>query len=277
MGTTSGRRVVVGVAVQTVLMLLLTACGGGSADVSTDPTAQPSADPTTATEAPTTEADSVKSEAVVEVPDPTPTPVATTEPPEPVATPTPTEDRGLTGRPTGDIQDAGDQMGVSGETIYDSYSVITDDTGAIEVEVPTVWADVDGLPYNDADGRQLFDVRAAEDLEAFSGTWDVPGVIVTASREVAQSQDEVTLLDELVDPLSGACTYLGRQPYDDGLYTGQTDVYDGCGGTQTGYIVVGAVPASRAFVVRVQVQVVDERDLEALQHALDSFIITGDV
>ncbi len=258
-----------------VAALLLSACGGGD-DVASDPTPTPPTASASASES------SVKSEAEVDLPatpeaTPTPAPAPTPTPAPTAAAPT-TEPQSLTGRPASDdLAQAGADMGVSGESSYEGYTVITDDTGAIQVEVPTGWTDVDGRPYTDESGRQLFDVRASSDLVSFNDTWDTPGVIVTASREVAQSQDEVTLLDELVEPFSGVCTYLGREPYDDGLYTGFADVFDSCGGTDTGYIVVGAVPESRAFVIRVQVQVVAERDLEALQRALDSYINTGDV
>ncbi|HUG84288.1 MAG TPA: hypothetical protein VMM13_06965, partial [Euzebya sp.] len=84
-------------------------------------------------------------------------------------------------------------------------------------------------------------------------------------------------LDELLGNFSSACTYLGRQPYDDGLYTGQADVYENCAGTETGYLILGAVPNTRAFLIRVEVQVVEERDVEALGQALNTFVIVGDV
>ncbi|MGI9015840.1 MAG: hypothetical protein ACR2HR_01835 [Euzebya sp.] len=263
-----------------VLAIVASACSGGDdTAVVDDPTDTASVAPT-ATATPTSE----KSESQVIVPaspsaTPTETATAPAPPPEPTATPVPTATAtggGLEGRPAGE-EFGGAMDDIGGQTTYDGYTTITDDTGAIEVEVPTEWSDVDGRPYNDEQGRQLFDVRAAPDLQPFAETWDVPGIIVTASTEVAQSQNEETLLDELVGPFSGVCSYTGRQPYDDGLYTGQADVYENCGGTDTAYLVVGAVPASRSFVVRVQVQVVEERDLEALERALASFIITGDV
>ena len=160
---------------------------------------------------------------------------------------------------------------------YSEYVVITDDSGSIQLAVPSEWSEIDGRPYQDAQGRTLFDVRASSNLEQFQSAWDTPGVIVTASQEVAQSQNEVTLLDELVPGLSGQCTYDGRQPYSDAVYTGQFDVYSNCGGVGASYVVVGAVPSSRAFVIRVQVQVNAQRDLQALDAVLQSFEIVGDV
>jgi hypothetical protein len=196
---------------------------------------------------------------------PTPAPAA---PPPPPAAPESGDDP---------LAGAGDDMGISGPATYDSYTVITDDTGAIAVEVPAEWIDVDGRPFTDDNGVDFFDVQASTDLEAFITGWDVPGIIVNASTEAAQSQNEVGLLDQRLEAFSGQCTYLGREPYADPLYTGQADLFTDCGGTSTGYVILAAVPDSRAFLIRVEVQIVEERDLEAVERALASFVITGDV
>ena len=265
------------------LAFFLAACGGDDAPVADlTATTEPAEDeePTVppAPPAPTTEeeASGVKDAPTIEAtipPAPSPAPAATATPVPVPAAPAPP--------PAPAVSDAmdqfGDDMGAGGAASYDSYVTITDDTGAIQLDVPAEWTDIDGRPYTDDQGRQLFDVRASPDLQGYLDTWDVPAVIVTASREVAQTENEVTLLDELVGPFSEACTYLGREPYDDGLYVGQVDVFDACGGTQTGYIILGAVPSTRAFVIRVQVQVVEERDIEALIQALNTFVIVGDV
>ena len=147
----------------------------------------------------------------------------------------------------------------------------------MSVEVPAEWSDVDGAPYQGADGTQRTDVRAASDLEAFQTGWTTPGMIFTASSQLAQSSDEVAVLDELVEPLSGQCTYAGRQPYEDAAYTGQYDTFTDCGGVGATYVVVGAVPPDRSFVIRVQIQANAERDLEALDRILRTFVVTGQV
>lgn len=249
------------------LALLATACGGDEpAETTAAPTPAATADAVEPTVSEPAEAP--RTEVEVEVP--------TEATAEPTATPTPTPAPAATAT-AAPVDGAGDSMDVGGATTYDAYTVVTDDTGAIQVEIPAEWAQVDGRPYDDAEGRQFYDVRASTDLEAFSTGWEVPGIIVNASTDAAQSQNETALLDERVGVFSGVCTYVGRQPYDDGLYTGQADVYENCAGTETGYLILGAVPSSRAFLIRVEVQVVEERDLEALQRALDTFVIVGDV
>lgn len=160
---------------------------------------------------------------------------------------------------------------------YSGYTAITDDTGAISVEVPNEWSDVDGAPYTPDDGIQRFDVRASSDLAAFLGGWDTPGMIFTASSGLAAVSDENAILDELVESGSSQCTYEGRQPYEDAAYSGQFDTYTNCGGVGATYVVVGAVPADRSFVMRVQIQANAERDFEALDRILRSFVVVGQV
>jgi serine protease Do len=160
---------------------------------------------------------------------------------------------------------------------YGQYTTISDDTGAISVEVPAEWSDVDGRPYTGQDGTARTDVRAAGNLQAFAEGWTTPGMIFTASSQLAQSSNENAVLDELVDPLSRQCTYAGRQPYSDAAYTGAYDTYTDCGGVGATYVVVGAVPPDRSYVIRVQVQANAERDFEALDRILRSFVVTGQV
>jgi len=164
------------------------------------------------------------------------------------------------------------------DATYAEYVTIADDTGAISVDVPAEWGDVDGAPYTGEDGLARTDVRASSDLAAFQSTWETPGMIFTASSAVAQSSNEFTLLDELNGSLVEQCeTYEGRQPYSDPLYTGQFDSYLNCGGTGAAYIVVGAVPPDRSYVIQVQIQVNRDRDLEAADRILNSFVVTGGV
>ena len=41
------------------------------------------------------------------------------------------------------------------------------------------------------------------------------------------------------------------------------------------YLSLAAVPADRAFIISVQIQVVTDRDLEALDRILDTFLVVG--
>ncbi len=176
-----------------------------------------------------------------------------------------------------ELEEEAPAAGADAGATYAGYTTITDDTGAIQVEVPSEWSDVDGAPFQSDEGVQLYDVRASSDLSAFLQGWDTPGMIFTASSQLAATSDEVALLDELVEDGSSQCTYEGRQPYEDAAYTGQYDTYTNCGGTGATYVVVGAVPQDRSFVIRVQIQANSERDFEALDRILRSFVVVGEV
>jgi serine protease Do len=157
---------------------------------------------------------------------------------------------------------------------YSGYTWITDDTGLIRVSVPNSWTDIDGRPLLNNQG---VDVRASSDLKLFQETWDTPGVIVSVFGGSGQFLDVAPLLDERVEPLSSDCTYAGRGPYSDALYTGQFDLYTECGGIGAAYVVVGAVPVDSQFTIRVEVQVNSARDLDALDKVLDSFHVTSNI
>ncbi len=160
---------------------------------------------------------------------------------------------------------------------YSGYTTITDDTGAVSVAVPNEWTDVDGAPYTGEDGIQRVDVRASTSLEAFANGWDTPGMILTASSGLVQSSTVDDVLDQLGAGGAEQCTYEGRQPYSDQLYTGVFDVFTNCGGTTATYVIVAAQPEDGAFVVSVQFQANTDRDYEALDQVLSTFVVTGSV
>lgn len=157
------------------------------------------------------------------------------------------------------------------------YVLITDDTGAIQVEVPDEWGDVDGAPYVDEEGRSVIDVRAASDLAVFESSWSIPGVIFSASSEWAQTTTEEELMDLALEPLQSQCFYDGRYPYEDPAYVGMYDLYFDCGDELATYVVVAARPPEGNFIILVQVQANTDRDFDALDRVLASFYVIGDV
>lgn len=70
------------------------------------------------------------------------------------------------------------------------------------------------------------------------------------------------------------CDDGGRTPYQDPLYIGEAQLWTECGGTGAIYIVVAAVPADGTFMVRVEIQAVEARDLDAADRVLDTFVAT---
>lgn len=153
---------------------------------------------------------------------------------------------------------------------YTQYVSISDDTGSLTVEVPAEWNDVDGSLWT-VDGEQIgWQITAAPDINGYNSSWTTPGMFFGASIDLA-SYSEEELLD--IFDYSESCSYGGREPYEDALYTGVYDLWSACGGTDTLFVVVSATPESRAYIILVAVQVVTEADLAALDQILNTFIV----
>ena len=71
-----------------------------------------------------------------------------------------------------------DELG-SGDTgagsTYDSFSIVTDDSNAIQVEVPDEWSDVRRRLADDRRG-QAPSIQASPDVDQFLNSFDVPGM-----------------------------------------------------------------------------------------------------
>ena len=159
----------------------------------------------------------------------------------------------------------------SGQASYGSYVTVTDDLGRISVEIPAEWSDVNGAP-GEVNGVTIADIRASTDLAAFASTWTVPGVIVTAADLPGTTPTQI--LDTERENFGGQCTFDSRRPYSDPLYVGEFDIYRDCGGTGVTYVIVAAqLPDRTGPIIEVQVQVNGERDIEALDRIVDSFVV----
>ncbi len=166
--------------------------------------------------------------------------------------------------------DLSDDLGdvATGTTTYGEYVTVSDDSGFLTVDVPAAWSDVDGSP-----GLFGPDVTASTDVAAFFQTYDVSGIEFQATDiQTNQTPDEV--LDAVSSGQASQCTSLGRQPYADPAYTGVSEVFQDCAGTETDFVWLAFEPADLAFHGVVGVQITNEADIEALERALDSFLVT---
>ena len=175
----------------------------------------------------------------------------------------------------GDEVEGNDTTGGPGPGGYSGFVRVTDDTGVIGVEIPVEWADIDGATPWSVRGEDVGPgLAAAADIETFFASFREPGVFVGAAPGLALTEDE--LLDYVKDEQFNfsSCTYDGRQPYSDPLYTGAYDFFSNCAGEEIVFISLAAVPEDGSFVVHVQIQVVTEADLEALDRILATFIVS---
>lgn len=157
-------------------------------------------------------------------------------------------------------------------TEYDEY--YTYSTNTITVDLPRAWSDTStgGWRRGDVELPESVALAAAPDIDSFVNTWDTPGMFLGASKQLAREMSVDQLLNETA--FGESCKYEGREDYRDPLYTGKYDVWTDCGGKDTALIVVAFEPEDKSFLGMVQVQVVSEADLEALDRILDTFVVT---
>ena len=165
-----------------------------------------------------------------------------------------------------------DELGETGDT-YENFSIVTDDSNTIQVEVPDEWADVRGEAQEIA-GVLAPSIQASPDVDAFINTFDVPGMEFVLTDQFT-SADFETIMDA-IGP-SELCTSAGREDYEDPLFTGRFEVWESCQGTDASYIVVAAAEADSTSVAIVTVQAIDDRDFDALDRILATFSTTSTV
>ncbi|NLG52121.1 MAG: hypothetical protein GX552_18585 [Chloroflexi bacterium] len=158
---------------------------------------------------------------------------------------------------------------------YDEYVALEDETGALYVEVPAEWSDVDTSLLTTSDGEVFAaSIKASTDIDAFDTTYNVPGVQFIAFRT---PRPDFTV-DELLDGIDfTGCQYEGRMDYQDNLYTGSYDRYVGCNNGYANLTVLAAMPAEGDFVTLVVIQATSEADIEAGNRIANTFQVIGEL
>jgi hypothetical protein len=167
--------------------------------------------------------------------------------------------------------------------VYDAsasegYWVVTDDYNSIQLEAPLDWSDYDGSPWYDSGdviGAQLI---VSPDVNSFLETWSTPGVIFSASDDLARLAGYLQLLNYVREDFMAECEYDGRFDYEDALYRGKYDLFNKCGGPGgADYMILSAVSIDDQFsyLILVEVQMVSDTDKETAQHILDTFQVIG--
>lgn len=168
-----------------------------------------------------------------------------------------------------------DTAGDAGGSDTGGFTSISDDSGVLSVEVPSEWDDVNSGAWEFEEEEVGLFVSASPDLEAYNDTWEVPGMFFGASSSLAEEYDADTLLDEF--DYSEECDYDGRSDYEDVAYTGKVDLWINCGGRDTAFFVVAAMPEDGSIMTFVQTQAVAESDVDVFEQITDTFVVTGDV
>ena len=184
----------------------------------------------------------------------------------------PLETAGVFGQDlAGDVADTGGA--------YSDYVQVTDDFGAIVMEVPASWIDVTGTPWADEAGDPLgAAIAAAPDLDGFYGSWETPGVFFAASDDLARWGGYIQLLDFYRPDFAAACELDGRYDYNDGYYRGKYDYFTKCGGSAgSDFLILTAVPidTSVKLLILVEVQILTNADVDAADRILATFDVVG--
>ncbi|MFN2134698.1 MAG: S1C family serine protease [Candidatus Promineifilaceae bacterium] len=160
-----------------------------------------------------------------------------------------------------------------GPESYDNYVTVSDNSGAIVMEIPDHWSDLDGSEWLDDDGTVIGGtLAAAPNLSDFFETYGTPGVSLIASAGLGDSD-----VNDLVDfyDFTDGCTLDSRNDYEDSIYTGVFDLYNDCGDAGSIIIVLAAKPADNSHAVVIEAQAITDADIDALDHVLDTFNVVG--
>jgi hypothetical protein len=163
------------------------------------------------------------------------------------------------------------------------YTVLIDEIGAIMVEVPIEWSDVDITPESLDGETESPAIRASSDLAAFYQGWDEPGIEFLVSSlftEIYASPAEY-LDDEAPAYLAAGCVLAARHDYDDGLYSGQLDEWVLCDeqGEEGAVLILAVTPIDNPwdYMIALGIQVVVDDDWNSVDTILESFIVINDL
>ncbi|MEM9776274.1 MAG: hypothetical protein AAF902_16980, partial [Chloroflexota bacterium] len=149
------------------------------------------------------------------------------------------------------------------------FTTITDNEDVISVSVPAGWDDIDGRFYTTDEGDfDGYGLDAAPDLDSLYSGWSVPGVTIYAIKN--DDYSTTAYLDYF--DLSDQCEFAGREKLSESGLRGHFDLWSSCGRSNALYVSVAAVSEDNAFIA-VQITVVEEADLDALEVILDSLTV----
>ncbi len=180
------------------------------------------------------------------------------------------------------VNTGGDNTGGNvntGGNTTSGYMNITDNTGALSVDIPNSWSEMDGRIWEGNWGNIHFkaaNVIASYDLDGFNSYYSVSGINFSASKDWGDIGGYIQLLDGTLHWYEDDCERDSREDYTDGFYEGAVDYWT-C--SDTTVAVIGARPINDplAFLILVQVQVNTDEDIDAWGHILDSFDVVGNL
>lgn len=155
----------------------------------------------------------------------------------------------------------------AGDT-YEAFRFISDETATLSLEVPVEFTDISSGAETEGNAR----LQAAPDGDAFQADWQAPGLIVRFEASLA-TEDLDVIMDLVEDQLP--CETDGERDEVDGGpdFTGAFQWFFDCEGVPSSVVHVVLQGNDGERIVRLIVQVPEERDLDALIHAVNTLDI----
>jgi len=150
---------------------------------------------------------------------------------------------------------------------YD-YVAVREAGGRVATEFPAAWTDVQQGDWTSNSETVGALVTASTDLAAWDAGYDVPGIFLGVSTKYAGDSVDA-FLDEKKAVFKKDCTYESRQDYDAYGFVGKYDIFRSCGGTENDFFIVVVKPADGGYMVVAEVVVLADRDLLAVDHAIE--------
>jgi hypothetical protein len=155
------------------------------------------------------------------------------------------------------------------------YVPISDRSGILSVEVPETWSDVEETEWTMADEAVGTKLTAAPNLEDFYDSWSVPGVMLSYSESLPQEMTAEELLATI--DYSAVCEASDPEEVTDGRLIGVYQIWANCDDTTTAAIAALGPADSSDYYILVEIYAVEEEDLDALDHILETLAVGGDV
>jgi len=153
---------------------------------------------------------------------------------------------------------------------YTSYVPVRDVSGALLVEVPAEWGQVESEPVTDDSGKSIGVMLVAAPTGADNG----PLAYVAAFTSDSNQFDANAILDG--NDYGDLCQkYEGRSDYADDVYSGRLDRYSQCGVHEGVMFAAAVAPKDRDYFVTIYVLVLTDADVEAADHIFKTFRVVG--
>ncbi|MDJ0768762.1 MAG: hypothetical protein QNJ12_08205 [Ilumatobacter sp.] len=156
------------------------------------------------------------------------------------------------------------------DTAYDDWVTLTDDTGAITVDVPADWDETWTEPIGEPPEPSL---AAATNLDVVLDDWGAAGVLIRALREAAKQY--ASPADYMATwGVWDDCAPVETGSYDDGHYTGVYRTQDHCGAGNAGWVAYVLQAPGEDYFVQVVFNTIAPIDQAAMERVLASLDVT---